>query len=111
MKTIYMVLLGSVLLTGCATEGKLREHLQSRIGTPINDVIVSAGPPSNVFPLNSGEQLYTWHHSHGRVAQAYTSFGVTRAIASEQFCDIRYTVDKAGMITNYSYYGNTCRSK
>lgn len=109
MKKIHVVLLAILVLTGCATEGKLREHLQARLGTSIDDVIQSAGPPTSVFPLNSGSQLYTWHHSNGHVANAYTSFGVTRAIASEAFCDIRYTVDASGTITAYSYYGNTCR--
>jgi hypothetical protein len=102
MKKLILAVL-CITSCGCATEGKLREVLNARVGTSIDDVVLAAGPPANVFQLNSGDKLYTWHHSNGQFAQAYTSFGVTRAIASERFCDIRYTVNSSGTITAYSY--------
>jgi hypothetical protein len=92
-----------VALSGCATQGKLEEKLDSNLGKNIDEIIERAGPPNSMADLHNGGRVYAWQ------VYANSTFFDKMNGSLGGTCNVRYTTDSDGMILKYSYSGQFCK--
>lgn len=99
----------TLVITGCATEDKFRDHLQTWMGHDVNDVIMAYGPPSSTYDMPNGNKMYTWLQG-GRSVAGYNPYS-HMAWAATIYCKITMTADPHGTLLQYQYEGNQCVSR
>ena len=117
------VLLLSLVLAGCATEGKYQTVLNSWMGSDELDLIRSWGPPQQAYETD-GHKFLVYSNDRNVVVPgtaptyqtsfigntAYTnSYGGTPAMNVNLSCTTTFEVVE-GKIFNWSYRGNDCTS-
>lgn len=121
MKIKGMVLMGTVLLSGCATWGQLDEGLDSLINQPISTAIDRIGYP-NSDQMIAGRKIYRWGNSQQSAMYVPTSsytYGTVGAntpysatttggtyVPVNYNCSIALEVDANEIIRRYQYNGN-----
>jgi len=108
--TVCLLLL---LLAGCATNAKYSKVLQTWVGSDVNRLIESWGPPSQRFDLPNGKIMYTWLYVGGNVIVGnynyYLNMVTARSVAV--WCKTTFTIEPSGRIETWRWEGNACRAK
>lgn len=104
MKKLIYIFAIVILLSGCATLQNREKALQSWIGSDVNSLIQSWGPPIDVFELPNGNKMYTWFYDSGAVAMPIGNM----AYAVNKNCKITMTVDRNNIVQSWRYEGNAC---
>lgn len=101
------------VLTSCATTGKYGKILDTWIGSDINNLITSWGPPSNEYVMPNGKKMYTWLWVGGtRVVANYNQYlSMVTGGSVTYYCKTTFTVSKLGVVETWRWEGNACRSK
>ena len=98
-----------LVLSGCATTGKLEEKMQAHVGQTTDQLVAEMGVPTGEYKSETG-RILTYHMSHGSRGVAQTSGGLTTVSAHEKYCDVTFTADSNNVVTGYKYEGNRCRA-
>jgi len=107
MKQVFICLLIlSLFLAGCSTTRGYERVLNSWMGSNVNSLIQSWGPPSGVYNLPNGDAMYTWFDSYGAMAMPIGNM----AYAVNRSCKTTFTADSNGRIISWRYEGNACRA-
>jgi len=61
-----------LLLSGCATTAKYEKILGSWVGSHVDDLAISWGPPQSSFPLSNGGKVIEYVHSNNARVGGYT---------------------------------------
>ena len=109
----WIVLSLVLALVGCATTGKYEKILHTWLGSDVNRLIASWGPPSNVYIMPNGSKMYTWLRVGGtKVVADYNQYLNTLTASTVAYwCKTTFTVTPQGVITNWRWEGNACRSR
>jgi hypothetical protein len=111
-KSILMTLfvLSSIVITSCATTEGYKKIVQSWVGSDINRLIASWGPPTSTYNMPNGDVVYTWfRQSNESVNTGYNQY--TRQIQTNRtslHCETSFTTDRNGRIYTWSFKGNNC---
>ena len=86
-----------VTLASCAAS---REEVSARlgqqyIGQNVDTLVVSWGPPTNTFKMNSGDTSYIWQLGDQTDINTYRGSGA----ASTRFCKVSVVASKTGVVT------------
>lgn len=103
-KVMYIVIL-FVFLQGCKTTEGYKQVVASWVGSDINELIKSWGPPDSVFKLPNNDIMYTWLSDGGSVAMPIGNI----FYAVRKSCKTTFTTNEQGIITTWSFKGNTCK--
>jgi len=100
-----------LVLAGCATTGKYQEVCNSWLGSDVNSLIASWGPPSNEYNMPNGSKMYTWVNVGGtQVVANYNEYlNMATANSVTYWCKTTFTVNSQNVITNWQGQGNGCR--
>lgn len=111
LKQLGLGLAAAALLLGCATTGKYEAKLNSWKGHDISSLMQAWGPPSNQYALPNGSHMYTWLWVGGtRVVSApIGDYRVTTA--NTAWCKTTMTANGDGIITQWRWEGNDCKSR
>ncbi len=119
-----LITLGLVfLLTGCATEAKYGEMLDTWMGSSESQLISQWGAPASVYEADGAKYLTYRNSASGYVPGSPASYqstvigntvytnriGGTSGFMINRWCDTTFTV-KGGVIIHWSWQGNGCRS-
>ncbi len=115
MKTVFKVAIIGIIflsLNSCATSKKYAAKLDTWLGSDVNNLITSWGPPSDVYTMPNGNKMYTWLWVGSTlVTSNYNSYlNMTLTNAVTYWSKTTFTTDASGKITNWRYEGNACRS-
>ena len=124
MKKLLFLIIPLVLLFGCATTANYEKVLNSWVGSQESALVSSWGPPSSVYQSDRVKYLTYSKSNSGYVPgvapsyqttyvgnTAYTSpVGGSPGFAYNSNCSTTFTVT-SGVITNWRYEGNACRSR
>lgn len=119
-----ILVLTTLFIASCATQGKYKEILNSWVGSSESSLISSWGIPSSVYETNGLKYLTFRNNSTGYLpgtpgtAQttiigntAYTNYyGGTSGVMLNFNCETTFVVSD-GVISNWSYRGNACVAK
>jgi hypothetical protein len=106
MKKLILLL----LLTGCATTEKYDAKVKTWVGSDINELIASWGPPSSGFDMPNGNKMYTYVKSMGSSTYVDNDALIgTTARTNSLYCKTTFTV-AGSRITDYHWQGNRCIS-
>lgn len=110
---VWILLLLALGSAGCATTGKYEKVLKSWMGNDVNSLIASWGPPSNEYVMPNGSKMYTWLRVGGTIVIANYSQYLSMVTAGSvtYWCKTTFTVNSEGVISNWRWEGNACRSK
>lgn len=108
----WMAVVLAVLVAACATTGKYERTLKSWMGSDVNRLITSWGPPSNEYVMPNGSTMYTWLWIGGtRVVANYNQYlNMVTAGSVTYWCKTTFTASPSGVIENWRWEGNACRS-
>lgn len=142
-----LVLISAVLIAGCAIEPETKiseagfiKKMDSKVGTDINDVIMSLGAPTSSFKMPNGNSIYTWkkeasgttpmytlpvytaptrttYNAIGNSIYATTSPGYStggQIIGGDSYhyyCKLDFIAGPNNKVQSYRYEGNYCASK
>lgn len=95
-----IILLMCVILTSCATEEKYNAKLNTWLNSPKEDLVLSWGVPSATYSVNKKTELITYKRS---------SISSYNGNIYNWNCDTTFTITD-GIITNWKWEGNSCRS-
>lgn len=111
--TSWIIIASLLGITGCATTGKYEKVLKSWMGNDVNGLIASWGPPSDEYVMPNGTKMYTWLRVGGtRVVANYNEhLNMVTAGSVTYWCKTTFTVTPSGVIQNWRWEGNACRSK
>lgn len=109
----WIIVALALAIVGCATTGKYEKVLESWIGSDVNTLIASWGPPSNEYVMPSGGKMYTWLWVGGsQVVANYNQYlNMVTARSVTYWCKTTFTVTPSGVVQNWRWEGNACRSK
>jgi hypothetical protein len=62
MRSLSVAAWAVLLLTACASTRGYERALDSWVGSDINQLIESWGPPTQTYPMPDGRNMYTWRH-------------------------------------------------
>ncbi|MDD0995319.1 hypothetical protein M5G20_05490 [Pseudomonas sp. TNT2022 ID1044] len=123
----FLLVCCAVLMAGCATTAKYEAKLASWVGSPEGDLILSWGPPQQVYETDGGVKYLTYSSSRQvyipGTAPTYTtnynpytnsatttSLGGTPAQSFNMGCQTTFQVSN-GTISSWSWKGNDCTSQ
>ena len=111
--TRRVIALVVLLVAGCATTGNYEKVLRSWMGNDVNSLIVSWGPPSDVYTMPDGRKAYTWLRVGGtRVTANYNRYlNMVTAGSVTYWCKTTFTTTPSGVVRNWRWEGNACRSR
>ncbi|MGD1075886.1 MAG: hypothetical protein ABR903_07385 [Thermodesulfovibrionales bacterium] len=103
----------------CAKTANHETKLDTWLGTDVNDLIASWGPPSDEYTMPNGDKMYTWLIvGNTMILSNYTQYlHMTLTDSSTRWCKTTFTVhhftylDNHNEITDWQREGNACRSK
>jgi hypothetical protein len=97
---------------GCATTGGYEKILQTWVGSSEDSLISKWGAPSGVFNMSNGKVLTYMSASTTQYSTTYNQFTNTLNTTGYQYwCKTSFTVNMAGIISNWRWEGNSCRAK
>jgi hypothetical protein len=114
MKTgSYVVSFFIAPLIGCATTAKYEKRLQSWMGSNETAIVSSWGPPNETYSLPDGGKILTWSTSSG--VQSFSTYNqFTKTIQTNTntyWCKTMMTMSSEGIVVNWQWQGNSCRSQ
>lgn len=123
MRRLLSAVLLSVIVAGCATEGKYGQMLDTWMGMPESQLLSKWGAPSSAYESGGVKYLTYSDSASGYMpgtAPSYQStvvgntvytnrVGGTPGFAFNRWCDTTFTV-KSGVIVNWSWKGNACKA-
>lgn len=132
MKAVKILALGVIFgacasLSGCATQAKYKEKLNTWIGAPVDNLVSSWGYPSSQLTAPNGNTVYVYERSGGYVTPttsttnaSVTGYGnsaygtATTTTYGGQFismsCRTFFEVGPSRTIVSWRYEGNACKS-
>lgn len=105
-KALVTFLLVGAALSGCATTGGFEDVLNSWVGSDVNRLIETWGPPADTYQMPNGRTLYTWFFDGGAVAVPVGDY----AYAVNRYCKTTFTVGKQGRVLGWRWQGNACKA-
>jgi len=107
-KTLFGILLAAAL-AGCATTANYEKILASWVGSNVDMLIASWGPPQSSADLSNGGKVLKYFSSNTTVTtQNY--FGVWVSTPQTYSCQTLFTIDASGVITKWKWAGNSCKA-
>jgi len=102
-----------LLVAACATTGNYEKVLNSWMGGDVNRLMASWGPPSDEYVMPNASRMYTWLWIGGtKVVANYNQYlNMVTAGSVTYWCKTTFTTSQAGVITNWRWEGNACRSR
>ena len=102
----------ALAVAGCATTGKYEKVVASWMGSDVNRLMVSWGPPSNEYVMPNGSTMYTWLWVGGtRVYANYNHYlNMVTAGSVTYWCKTTFTARASGVLGHWRYEGNACKS-
>lgn len=103
MKSIYIMI--SILLIGmisisCATTARYTEIVKTWEGADINKLIISWGPPSDVYTMPNGNKMYTWLYVSNSIVTTEYNYWLdqleTRSV--QYWCKTTFTTNQRGIM-------------
>lgn len=112
MRRIFLLLAITFFMSACATTENYEAKLKTWVGSDINNLITSWGPPSDEYKMPNGNIMYTWLRvGNTMVISNYNQYTNTVLTSSvRHWCKTTFTVNSAGTIRNWRWEGNSCRS-
>jgi len=109
-KSIIIALVLSI--AGCATSANYEKKLNSWMGADVNRLISSWGPPSDEYTMPNGSKMYTWLWIGGtRVFANYNYYlKMVTAGSVTYWCKTTFTASPSGVVNDWRWEGNSCRS-
>lgn len=98
MKT-FMLMLAVTLVSGCATEGKFKENMDSWLGSDADTLVMKMGQPMRESQMPSG---------NGKIL---TYESIMNTMYGPAYCTTSFYTNSSNVITSYNYSGNMCKSK
>ena len=112
LKKISLFVLLIFIINSCATTANYTEVVKSWMGSDVNNLITSWGPPSDTFVMPNGNKMYTWLYTNNSlVTTNYNQY--TKQLQSRQiqwWCKTTFTTDQNNKIIDWRWEGNSCRS-
>lgn len=105
VKSLSIIALATLIISSCATTANYTEVVDSWDGANIDKLVMSWGPPANIYEMSDGRKLYTYHNTQ-------TSYITTEysTVPVEYWCKTTFTVDRNNTIVHWKWEGNSCRS-
>lgn len=113
-----------VALTGCATQAKFKEGMDSWLGSTEGNLVSTLGPPMSVYPTGDGGKILSYSrggnmqmpgslNSTTRVYgnTAYTQTNVMPGANIQLWCNVNFTLDSRGIVQQWNSNGNHCVSR
>ena len=99
----FLLLMGMLVLSGCATTEGYKKVANSWVGSHVDNLIASWGPPSNSYPLSTGGQVL--QYSTQRSVQVG---GITYAVPQTTYENGRVNAySNSGASAHANYSGST----
>ena len=100
-------------IMSCATTGNYEAKLKSWMGSDVNRLMASWGPPSNEYAMPNGSKMYTWLWVGGtQVVANYNEYlNMVTAGSVTYWCKTTFTANPSGVVDHWRWEGNACRSK
>jgi hypothetical protein len=114
VKLVRTILVGTLLvLSSCATTAKYEKKLQSWVGSSEEQLIMSWGVPSQTYQMpNGGKALVFGFQGQTTSYATYNQFmNGYQVWSNTPVCVTTFFVDPAGLINNWRWQGNSCRSE
>jgi hypothetical protein len=109
---IIAILLGSVI-AGCASTAKYEARLNTWIGESVDDLVPVWGIPTSTFEMKNHQKMYQYVSNGGsRSFASYNDF--TNSASSytvSYWCKTTFLANEKGIIINWSWEGNACKSR
>lgn len=95
----YLIFAIVLLISGCAPTQKYGTMLDSWMGASAEKLILSWGIPQNTFIMSNGNKVIEYSRNR-----------ISRINNISIYCRTTFIINK-GMIINWSWTGNDCKSK
>ena len=69
-----IILLAILLTTGCATTANYEKILQTWVGSPVDSLVRSRGPPQSQYELSDGGKVIEYSSSRSGTVGGYTTY-------------------------------------
>ena len=104
MKTRGTIVLGALLLTGCAaTQQQVATKLgEQYVGKNVDALVVQFGPPVSQFRMNSGDTSYVWQLTSVTSINVDSDRYGSSGTAKTYFCKVSVIASPTGTITRLS---------
>lgn len=106
--TLGLVLISMLSQMGCATGAGYQRILDSWVGKSADHLIDKWGPPQATFKKPNGSMVYTYQNDGGTVYN-YNQYS-NQVMSYNKSCRTTFTISTDNVITDYDFYGNTCRA-
>ena len=73
MKNLTRMIVLSVVLSGCATTANYEKILSSWVGSNVDNLVMSWGPPVNSYPLSNGGKVLEYSNQRNVQIGGYTT--------------------------------------
>ena len=125
IRNALALVLGALVLTGCATRERYENELQGWVGSNIKVVMDAWGYPSGSFESPTGNLVYVWDKQGSYTVAPTLSTSIFTGSRGSGFgtgvgfgfgdrvgllrCQTYFVVDKAKTILSWKAQGNDCR--
>lgn len=108
--SIVIFIVVSLLVASCATTEGYKKIVQSWVGSNVNQLINSWGPPTSEYKMPNGHTVYTWFREGQRqVNTGYNRYtNQIQTSSSSLHCETSFTADQTGRIYTWQFKGNNC---
>lgn len=121
-----LLILAILLITGCATTANYEKILQTWVGSPVDNLVRSWGPPQSQYELSDGGKVIEYSNSSTATMGGYTTYQsvttynydgtystssvptTTPTYNVQYSCRTIFDVDENGTITSWRWEGNNC---
>ena len=109
---LVIVCIYASVVISCATTANYEKVLNSWVGSDVNNLLTTWGPPSDVYEMPNGSKMYTWLWvDNTRVISNYNSYlNMVTSRTVTYWCKTTFTVNSSSVITNWRWEGNNCRT-
>jgi hypothetical protein len=126
MKKLVLLVMVLGFSTACATTGNYEKILQTWVGSPVDNLVGSWGPPQSQYKLSGGGMVIEYSRSSTGTVGGYTSsqpvttynidgsYSTTYVTTTTPSYNVQYScrtifdVDKNNIITSWRWEGNSC---
>jgi hypothetical protein len=108
----YIFIFSAFFVLSCATSANYEAKLKTWLGSDINNLIASWGPPSNVYTMPNGNKIYTWLWVGGTIVTTnyIELLDTTYTDSVTYWCKTMFTANTMGVVVSLGYNGNSCVS-